>query len=74
MTGERQLLGRGEDTDPVVGGWILRWKQERGFGEIGPGGESLELSVIQTFRVDHHRQAIALGGDRAEDVDLDESS
>ncbi len=74
MTGERQLLGGGEDADPVVGGWIFWWKQERGLGEIGPGGEALELAVLQTFRVDHNRQAVALGRDWAEDVDLDESS
>ena len=70
MAGERQLGARREDAQPVVGRGRARRQDERGFGEIGPGGDSLHVLRCQILRFQDNRNRIAAERHPREDVDL----
>ncbi len=72
MTRERQLGTGGEDTEPVVGGRVRRWQDERGFREVRPSCEGSHLVVCQADCVEHDRDRIAEIRRVGEDVYLRE--
>ena len=74
MSGERKFRNWGEDPDAVVGLGIDWRKKERGFGKIGPVGEALHRSRVETTAVDDDCQRIAEVRPVGEDVELSESS
>jgi len=59
MTGEGQLVDRGEDTDAVVRRRICRPQQERCFTEVGPACERRHLRCAQPISPMHHSHRIA---------------
>lgn len=70
MSGEWQLLEGGEYPHPIIGTGILRFQDELGFAEIGPGRERRHAFIAQLVGSKHHRQRIAFEWYATEDIDL----
>jgi hypothetical protein len=72
VAGERQLTGRGEDPQPVVGGRVARLEEERRLGQVRPAGDRRHRRIVELVGAGHDGDRIAherLGG---EHVDLGE--
>src|SRR5690606_29278791 len=68
MARKRQLLGRREDPQPVVGD--LAFQEERRLGEIRPAGNALHRLGVEALGADHHGDRVAEERPGSEDVDL----
>ena len=74
MAGERKLIARCENAYSVVGGWIARRKNERGFAEVRPVCKSSHVISGHSIGIKHHGNRIAKVGLGREDIDLGKRS
>src|SRR5690349_23142214 len=72
VPGERQLPGRREDPDEVIGPGRARRQHERGLRQVRPARERLHLLVGEPLGAEHHRDRVAEVRGCGEDVDLAE--
>src|SRR3546814_5782680 len=70
MAGERHLVARAEDAQPVVGGGRGGGEDEGGFGQARPARDGLHRVVVEALRVEHDRERVAGAGAVGEDVEL----
>jgi hypothetical protein len=68
MAGERQLLARGEDPQPVVR--LVGLQEEGGLRKVGPPGDALHLRGVERLGVDDDRHRVAEERLGSEDIDL----
>lgn len=73
MTGEGQLLLRGEDTDAHPFGeimlWIVRGQDKRGLGQVRFACDGLHLCIGETAAIVEHSERITLKRMLGEDVE-----
>src|SRR3546814_6636262 len=72
MAGERHLVARAEDAQPVVGVGRGGGEDEGGFGQARPARDRLHGVVVETLRVVHDGKRIAGAGAVGEDVERSE--
>lgn len=70
VSGERQFLARREDSHAIVGAWVGRWQQERGLGQVHPGGEALHRDRIHATGIEYDGQRIAVAERIGEYIEL----